>query len=311
MLLPKKLTESNVVHMKIIQSYWSKPLIMNDNSDGILRSTGGWADKISLYCSSALSCLKLREFYGEVEFITDKYGKELFYNTIGLPYTSVKVDLDDINDYNQNLWALGKVYAYSLQDKPFLHVDSDVFIWAPFFEDLLKSPIIGQSLETNFIHNVDYFNHIEPLLNFKSPAIVRERNVTNDIIQINAGILGGNDVNFFKEYTREAFELVDKNLDFFSRVNNKGAFNMVYEQFLLYCLAKERNIDIKCLLSEDYFKRSGYCDFDAVPVLGHYTHALGMYKKIKSVEYYIVERLKFEYPEYYERIIKLINRNYI
>lgn len=80
---------------------------MNDNTAGVFRSTGGWANKISLYSSCALSCLKLREIYGQVEFITDSYGKELFYDILELPFTSVKVEMDNINDYNQNLWALG------------------------------------------------------------------------------------------------------------------------------------------------------------------------------------------------------------
>ncbi|MCC8188027.1 MAG: hypothetical protein LIP08_11155 [Bacteroides sp.] len=297
--------------MKILQSYWSKPLIMNDNSDGIFRSTGGWATKVTLYASRALSCLKLKEFYGNVEFITDKHGKSLFCDLLELPFTKVKVELDNINDYDQNLWALGKIYSYSIQDEPFLHVDSDVFIWSPFPEQLLKAPVIGQSLETNFEHNIDYFKHIEPLLDYTPAAILRERQNTNDIIEVNAGILGGNNIPFFKEYTREAFEMVDRNMDFFSQVTNKGAFNMVYEQFLLYCLAKERNIPVNLLLSEEYFIFSGYCDFDCIPVLGTYTHALGTYKKFHSIGNHIVERLKYEYPYYYDRIISLISRNFI
>jgi len=53
--------------MKIVQSFWSKPMLMNDNSDAIFRSNGGWTDRIYFYMSWALSCLKFKEIYNEIE----------------------------------------------------------------------------------------------------------------------------------------------------------------------------------------------------------------------------------------------------
>lgn len=115
--------------MKIVQSFWSKPMLMNDNSDAIFRSNGGWTDRIYFYMSWALSCLKFKEIYNEIELVTDINGKHLLYDILELPYTNVVTKLDDLNDYNHNLWALGKLYAYKLQQEPFIHVDSDVFAW--------------------------------------------------------------------------------------------------------------------------------------------------------------------------------------
>lgn len=31
--------------MKIIQSYWSKPMRINDNTEAVYRSSGGWCKK--------------------------------------------------------------------------------------------------------------------------------------------------------------------------------------------------------------------------------------------------------------------------
>lgn len=73
--------------------------------------------------SWALSCLKFKEIYNEIELVTDINGKHLLYDILELPYTNVVTKLDDLNDYNHNLWALGKLYAYKLQQEPFIHVE--------------------------------------------------------------------------------------------------------------------------------------------------------------------------------------------
>lgn len=43
-----------------------------------------------------------------------------------LPYTKVHVVLDELNDYHKNLWAIGKIRTYQLQEEPFIHIDGDV-----------------------------------------------------------------------------------------------------------------------------------------------------------------------------------------
>lgn len=105
--------------MKIIQSLWSKPSLI----------TGGWSEKTFYYMSWALSCLKLKEFYNSVELFTDKKGKEFLIDRLQLPYDKVNIVLDDLNEFNSRLWALGKIYTYSIQHEPFIHVDGDVYIY--------------------------------------------------------------------------------------------------------------------------------------------------------------------------------------
>ena len=52
----------------------------------------------------------------------------ILINKLELPYTDVKVVLDDLNDYDRDLYALGKVYAYGIQEEPFIHVDADIYM---------------------------------------------------------------------------------------------------------------------------------------------------------------------------------------
>lgn len=298
--------------MKIVQSFWSKPMLMNDNSDAIFRSNGGWTDRIYFYMSWALSCLKFKEIYNEIELVTDINGKHLLYDILELPYTNVVIKLDDLNDYNHNLWALGKLYAYKLQQEPFIHVDSDVFAWKKFPEKVLSSELIGQNYESNYRCNIEYFNKIKYLLDYIPTEILQETRDTGDIIQVNAGILGGNNISFFKDYVNTAFEMVEKNSTLFNKYpNNKGAFNMVYEQFLFYCMAKARKSKITVLLEENMINHSGLADFEQIPANKYYAHTLGTYKKFFYIGRYIAERLFLEYPEYYNRIVLLYKKNYI
>src|ERR1035437_7473627 len=141
--------------MKIVQSFWSKPFL-SKNTNIFDRAKGGGISEKMFYMSTALSCLMLRKFYDDVTLITDEFGKHMLIDVLGLPYTNVIVELDKINHYDENFWALGKIYAYSIQDKPFLHVDSDVFIWKLFDESLLKKDVIFQ----NYEENVYYYKNI-------------------------------------------------------------------------------------------------------------------------------------------------------
>lgn len=49
---------------RIVQSYWSKAYQNTPNS--------GWAFRESHYMSWALSCLQLKQFYDEIELVTDR-----------------------------------------------------------------------------------------------------------------------------------------------------------------------------------------------------------------------------------------------
>lgn len=296
--------------MKIIQSYWSKPMRINDNTEAVYRSNGGWCKKIYFYASWALSCLRLAKMYDDVELYTDSYGKHILYEMLELPYTNVSTELECLDSLNHNLWAFGKIYTYSLQSQPFLHVDSDVYMWKKFDDRIMSADVVGQSLEENYVANIDYFNRIEKVLTYIPDAIRNARKTSpNDVIQLNAGIFGGNDMAFFREYTREAFMMVDKNYDSLSKLNNisKGEFNMVFEQFLAYCLCCENKVNLQVILKGEY----RLSDFYNIPNYETYIHAIGTLKKFTNIGDYVLERLIFEFPEYYDRILNLINKNMI
>lgn len=116
--------------------------------------------------SWALSCLQLKQFYDEIELITDSEGADLLINKLHLPYTSYLTTLDKLNDENPAIWTLGKIAAYEMQQEPFIHVDGDIYIWKPFPKRIENAGIVAQNIEKNYtfginllgeMRNMDFF----------------------------------------------------------------------------------------------------------------------------------------------------------
>ena len=295
--------------MKIVQSYWSKPQEKNVHRDHESRFRGGWLDKKFHYMSWVFSCLQLCRFYDRVELVTDAPGKELLVDRLGLPYTKVTVALEKIDHYDADLWALGKLYAYSIQDEPFLHVDGDVFIWKEFPQRLMESPLIAQHLEKEY----DFYRslmtkvikHVPSL-----PVAIRSYLASGaPLCAYNMGIAGGHDVEFMRRYSREAMSFVDGNK---TEVKNLpvGQFNTIYEQLLFFCLLHEQEKAIGLFsytVGEDKVDEElkGFHNFRRAPAGVDLIHLYGNCKKEDRYCEELEQKLKKVYPGYYERVLDI------
>lgn len=285
--------------MKIVQSFWSKP--------GADKTS--WASEDMHYIFWALSCLKLKQFYGEVELVTDRLGKKILIDELCLPYDSVQVVLDDLNDYDSRLWALGKIYAYSIQDKPFIHVDSDVFVWERFPERLENAELVAQHKEASYEFSELHFKELQAAdLDYYPPQMIQFRaEVTSNVDEANAGILGGNDLAFIKSYCKEAFDFVDKSMLKALKVEHAGMFNTVFEQYLFYCMANVQNKRIQYYFEEDIDNKfEKVVDFVNVPFKSKFIHLLSYYKGTPFCCQKVMQHLWYEFPEYYSFILKYL-----
>lgn len=297
--------------MKIVQSYWSV------HDEGFSNSRKLSIHDLTFAISTTLSVLKLREFYSDVEFYTDTRGKEFFIDFLGLPYTKVYTCLDDLTKKYQNItniWALGKIFTYSLMTEPFIHIDNDVFIWKKFPQKIEKAPLIAQSYELNEFnngwHKKNLYRDISGLLyipDFMKSLINKE----DDGSQYNAGIFGGNDLNFWQRYTNEVFKFIDKNIEVINNLMTSGTFSSTFEQYLFTALTKYGEAKVETLFSypktvEDNFSRivKLYDRYDY-----KYIHLLGKTKKDYATISLLSEILWREYPNYYDKIMKLYARN--
>jgi hypothetical protein len=199
--------------MKLIQTLYLQP------SKNPFKDSFGWTSPMYHLMGWTLSCLQLKKIYPKVEIYTNSSAAKLLIDTLELPYDKVNVTHDDLHLANENLWALPKIFTYSLQDTPFLHVDGDVFIFREFPIDLLNGMLIAQNLEEATEY---YFSSQKELMkHFKYfPECVKNDFYSPQPIQaVNAGILGGNDLSFIHEYTNNAFEYIEQNRDCFSLTN--------------------------------------------------------------------------------------------
>ena len=125
--------------MRIVQTFWTA-------GRSPLEHSFGWLRPEYNLMSWALSCLSLRQHYDEVALYTDEQGMHVLIDLLHLPYTEVNVVYDEHLCLPQH-WAYAKIKTYSVQTKPFLHVDGDVFLPKPLLEDIMAAPLIAQNKE--------------------------------------------------------------------------------------------------------------------------------------------------------------------
>ena len=294
--------------MKIVQSFWTKPGLKKDNIHVSDRNMGGWVDKKYNYMSWTLSCLQFRRYYEKVELVTDAYGYDLLIDKLALPYTNVTVCLDEINHYHHDLWALGKIVTYGLQDEPFIHADGDIFIYQKFPDRLETAALVAQNIERGFQYYNDVFDAIGERFKYIPETLSRSKTRNQEIIGVNAGLMGGTHVAFFKEYSRLAVRFVDENIHHLDKINI-GLFNTVFEQFLYHALAEDTGIPIDYYTSNINHAFDGLAEFTSLPVKTRFVHTVGLYKRLKYAGEMLAFRLLTDHPEYYYRVLNLLRTN--
>jgi hypothetical protein len=108
---------------KAVQTFW-----INDEK----HLHGGWLNTKFHLLGWGLSALSFSKFFQNLELITDALGKDILIDQLQLPYTSVSLAQENFQPANDKIWVLRKIYSYSLQNEPFLHVDGDAFLFSPF-----------------------------------------------------------------------------------------------------------------------------------------------------------------------------------
>jgi hypothetical protein len=295
--------------MKIVQSFWTKPFLQSDDALAGNRLNGGWVSREYNYYSWALSCLQLKKYYNEVEIVTDALGKEILIDKLKLPYTSVVTELNQLDSQHEALWALGKIHAYKIQQKPFLHVDNDIFIWQPFESRIRNAGLAAQNTETTTEGYMNTFNFILKNYNYV-PDYIKELQGSRYIPCVNAGILGGSDTAFYQQYTDEVYSFLSKNDTVLKRSLDKvdvGYINVFFEQAIFYGLASKGQKKIQCLFPDAVNTPVEIGFMHLAEQNKGFVHSYAVFKR-RRILYSMVEmKLRTLYPDHYKRIKQLIN----
>lgn len=269
----------------------------------------GWLSSEYHWMSWALSCLQAKQVFGAVHLETDARGREILMEKLQLPYDSVSTTLEKrLDDYHPALFALAKILTYSNQSEPFLHLDSDVFLWHKPDSSLLEGKLIAQNMDKNlpfYLHNLTEINRH---LQYVPPLFAPGNFVKKDIYGSNAGVMGGNYPEFFQEYSRIAFDFIDGNKDCIDKVDT-GGLNFIFEQYLFFQLAQSAGIPVgylKGVVDDPVFK--DYINFENFPHTD-LIHPVGGFKKMRHVCEHVAKKLRNDYPEYYYRVIDLVRLN--
>lgn len=292
--------------MKVVQTFWSgyKNPLVNDY---------GWVSPQFHLMSWTLSCLSLKENYKEVIMYTDSVGYRIFSEMLELPYTDIIIKYDNLTCPEAH-WAYPKLLTYSLQESPFIHVDGDVYLPKRLTSEIESGELITQNKEIGSSYYKNMMDAIRDS-NIFIPDYIEKELLKDSISSYNAGIIGGNNIKFIKEYCKNAFDFIAANsLTDRNCQNINVNHNILFEQILFYVLSEKFNKKVLTIL-EHSIKDNGYtysefCDFNNYNECA-LMHIIGGHKRNQKVCDLLSQTLLYKYPEYHKRIIKLFSKQHI
>jgi hypothetical protein len=219
--------------------------------------------------------------FAETEFVTDKRGAEIAA-LLGWPFGQVSTPLEKWPAEGlTHIWALGKLIACALQEKPFVQFDSDVLLFKPLPKRLTRHRLLAQS--PDFPH---YYTSREML------AAQSLAGFTPGGAAFNAGLLGGNDVALVRAYAWAGLDLAQK---FRNCPLNGTSTSMLIEQYQLGVFAQRVGVEVGTLLplapTRKQVAKAGYA------------HLTGAAKRDEKWIAKAEARLAADFPAAYERFL--------
>ena len=237
---------------KAVFSFWTKPNADIWKQERWLHPDYAWYSWVV-----AVNCAK--QWFDKVELVTDQTGAYILTEWLGLKFDSVRTDLEELS-VDTNFWSYGKIKAYQIQEEPFVHIDFDVFLFKPLPQELLQSRIFVQNIEEGFRFEDCYREYVDVVNIFPR----KPKSWTHSLTEASCmGIFGVNDLSFIETYCQQVNELLfsPENNNHWDVIPDKHFYCIVFEQFLLDCVAKDLNISIDYLhrnYSPKKFQELGY-----------------------------------------------------
>lgn len=220
---------------KAIYSHWSC-------QGAITSRVSNWTHpKYCLY-SLVLSVMKSADQFERVDLYTDKLSYEPI-KALKLPFDALTIDLENIRTYPKTFWGLPKVHAYSLQDEPFIHIDTDVIINGKLSNKFLNSKLGCQDIDKDarFLN----YKHLLALLQL-SGGVVPD-NFYDLKFSHNLGIYACNDLDFNSEFVSAAYDFIDDNRNLMIN-NHDHLWSIVFEQYVFSYVVNKNKMSVTNVL---------------------------------------------------------------
>lgn len=292
--------------MRAVWSFWTKPFQAHHRRV--------WFTERHHLFAWVLSVETARQHYPECALFTDTAGARLLVDRLGLPFTHVSTALTALDHAHTSWWALGKLATYRAQQEPFVHLDTDVFLWQRLPRRLEQAPVLAQNPETFPFNEESWYRPAQFDQAIQagggwSPiewqwAVASQRNHAAC-----CGIFGGRDVDFIAYYADLAINMIEhpRNQPVWATIGDTVGDNILLEQYMLTaCLDFHRqrpgsahaDVDIHYLFasSDEAF------DEEAAARAG-YTHLIGGAKSNAELADRLEARVAQQYPAYYDRCL--------
>ncbi len=299
--------------MKAVWSFWSKPFEAHRRF--------GWPSERHHLFAWVLSVETARRHYPDTWLITDDAGTRMLVDRLGLPFTRVSTELNALAHHDPDWWNFGKMYAYRMQTEPFVHIDSDVFLWKRLPARLERADVFAQnpnplSASTPYYQPERLEHAISQTPGGWLPDEWRwyRRAIKNRRAE-SCGLVGGNRVDFINRYAEASLRLINDphNQQALQSLPDKLMHALLLEEYLLAACVEyynasavlpSRSIRIAYLFNS----MTDPWNPDLIAQAG-YTHLMAGMKRNPLFADRLENRVRRDYPEHYKRCRKLVARN--
>lgn len=293
--------------MKIVHSFWTQWTGVKN----VAAMQANFASAKMHYYSWTISAMQAKKWYPDVELYTDTKGAEVLIEQLKLPYSKVHIVFDNC-DVNGELFSYAKLKAYALQTEPFIHIDSDVFLWKKLPTRIETAQIAVQSYEKLGEYHGFQPAYVPAIRDIRHVGFERKLSMFTDPTYTmntayNCGIFGGTNIGAIHDYANEALDFVEcpENQEYWGRIgimpNRTKMINATLEQLFLTYKTVKNNIPVELLFENypDLFKD------EKVAELG-FTHLMSSKTNLRSdnglIKYTVAldamkARVEREYPE--------------
>lgn len=297
--------------MLAVWSFWSPPFRAHHRR--------AWKSEFHHLLSWVLSVESAARHYPRTLLVTDDEGARVLVDELALPFTTVSTALTQLRDADPGWWVLGKLWTYRAQREPFVHLDSDVFLWKPLPSRLANAPVCAQSPEW-FPRTPDSW--YRPMLYDEAisaaagwvPEEWRWASSEEFSQAVCCGFLGGTAVDFIAYYADLAIRMIEHpgNRVAWDALGSPISDNILVEQYLLAaCLgfhrgrpgSHYRDIDVAYL-----FESSEVAFDEASAARAGYTHLIGGAKRSPALMRRLETRVERDYPELFARCVRAVTR---
>jgi hypothetical protein len=286
--------------MNAIWSFWTKPFFAARASS--------WHTDWHHWLAWGLSLSAASRHYQSTHLVTDDEGARVLIDDLQLPFQSVSTALNRLDDEDPAWWSLGKIEAYRLQQEPFVHIDTDVFLWKRLPRRLENADVFAQNREAIGPGPTIYRPwEVEEALGYPDhgwlpeewPSFRKHPSPSGAC----CGILGGQNVELIRRYAETALRLIRDPLNEAAmRAFAKKEEHMVLlEQYLVVMCAEYRRVTVEYLFDElgDAYHPEYAAD------LG-YTHLASDAKRNRRIAALLERRVSEDLPEHYHRCMRLV-----